>query len=53
MTQVGTYTFSKTAEGYVLTSREGEKVGAFPTARQAMDRGVALTAAAYKARKGA
>lgn len=49
MTQVGTYTMSKTEAGYVLTSRTGEVVGTFPTARAAMDKGVALTADAYKA----
>lgn len=51
MTTVGTYSFSKTEAGYVLTSKTGEVVGTYPTARAAMDKGVALTAAAYKASK--
>jgi hypothetical protein len=50
MTTVGTYTVSKTTEGYVLTSKDGEVVGTYPTARRAVEKGVSLTAAAYKAR---
>lgn len=52
MTKVGTYTMSKTDAGYVLTSKTGEVVGTFQTAREAMDKGVALTAEAYKASAG-
>jgi hypothetical protein len=52
MTTVGTYTFTKTAAGYVLTARTGEVVGTYPTAKAAMDKGVALTAAAYRSRAG-
>lgn len=50
MTQVGTYTFSKTANGYVLSDRNGKAVSTHPTAKAAMEAGIALTAAAYKAR---
>lgn len=51
MTTVGTYTFSKTPAGYVLTSKTGEQIGTYPTARIAMEEGIRLTAAAYHARK--
>ena len=51
MTQVGSYRFSKTAEGYTLVSKDGDVVGTFPTARDAMEKGISLTAAAYKARQ--
>ena len=50
MTTVGAYTISKTAQGWTLTSKTGEVVGTFPTARAANAEGVRLTAASYKAR---
>jgi hypothetical protein len=53
MTIVGNYGIHKTVEGYVLATLKGEIVGTFPTARAANAQGVALTAAAYKARTDA
>jgi hypothetical protein len=50
MTQVGTYTFRKMESGrYVLKNKDGQVQGTYPTAKAAMEAGVALTAAAYKA----
>jgi hypothetical protein len=54
MTQVGTYTFTKMDSGrYVLKNKDGKVEGTFPTAKAAMEAGVALTAASYKARQNA
>lgn len=53
MTQVGNYTISKGFEGYALIDQDGNVVGLYGSAREAMDKGIALTAAAYKARTSA
>lgn len=51
MTQVGTYTIVKGDSGYALVTKDQQILAVYPTARAAMDKGVALTAEAYKASK--
>lgn len=49
--QVGCYTITSTDGGpYVLTDKSGVVISEHANARLAMNAGVALTAAAYKAR---
>lgn len=50
MTRVGNYEIVRTDGGFALLTLTGEEVGTFPTASAANAQGVALTAAAYKAR---
>ena len=50
LTHVGTYAMHRAADGYSLTSQSGDIVGVYPTARKAMDAGIALIAAAYSKR---
>lgn len=48
MTRVGNYLIRKTAQGYALTTLDGQTVDTFTTARAANTAAVRLITAAYR-----